>query len=856
MMSASANKTPTGSVTVNGFPGLGQTLTASNTLADADGLGLISYQWKADDVLISGATGDSFTVTAEQVGKKITVVASYTDQKGVLESVSSDVSYLKTSYELAQPKQWLQAQKLVDLTGSRYIKDGVLNVMQTAQLDLNNDGLDDLITYSSYPLDIPTPNPPPVIFINNGELLQQVPWTGVTPQNPHGVKILVGDFNGDKLPDLFSLVDIDQPFGAFPSLKDFNHLLINSPSGFTKAVEFEDMPGYWCAGASGDIDGDGDLDVVMFNFHVQNNKVQSQILWNDGNAIFTFDSRGIGDIPIVDIAEFRDVNRDGYLDLVIDHIALKSVRTPIVSVMWGDGSGFSLSNSTDFILPNDAYVGDICFADLNADGFDEILIGGVNDVGVFWFRIYQSKDKGATFQDVSYQLIDFNTSTVGFSHLYVTDIDQDGFIDVFSPNQDDAVHWEWNGTQFIKQNTPVKGDIYLVFNSVKQGDQLLAVANLSDVDGLGTFSYQWFRGITEIKNSNSANYTLTQADVNQTVSVKVSFTDARGHLESMSSAASPKVDNVNDAPLGNITLSGQFKQGQTLNAVSTLSDLDGMGAISYQWKADGLNIQDATSSSLLLSQSQVGKMISLSASYTDGMGSLENIITPPSGPVLAAPSLSGQIYQWKSHTLLSGVVIETNLSSATSTTNDSGAFSINELPVGNVQLKSNLALTSLETGNAINSADALAALKIAVGRSPNADGSPASPYQLIAADVNQDGKVTSADALAILKMAVKRSDAPAREWLFVNESQDFWDESANNGQGGLTISRTNVTWNKDPQAAITQDTTLNLVAVLKGDVNGSWTGPTTGTQSLPTTYYSDLVKKGLGPLSTWGVVAA
>jgi hypothetical protein len=105
-------------------------------------------------------------------------------------------------------------------------------------------------------------------------------------------------------------------------------------------------------------------------------------------------------------------------------------------------------------------------------------------------------------------------------------------------------------------------------------------------------------------------------------------------------------------------------------------------------------------------------------------------------------------------------------------------------------------------------------------------------------------------------MAVKRSDAPLREWLFVNESQDFWDETANNGQGGLTISRTNVTWNKDPQAAITQDTTLNLVAVLKGDVNGSWTGPTTGTQSLPTTYFSDLVKKGLGPLSTWGVVAA
>ena len=35
-----------------------------------------------------------------------------------------------------------------------------------------------------------------------------------------------------------------------------------------------------------------------------------------------------------------------------------------------------------------------------------------------------------------------------------------------------------------------------------------------------------------------------------------------------------------------------------------------------------------------------------------------------------------------------------------------------------------------------------------------------SPYQVIAADVNQDGKVSSIDAFTILKMAVGRTDAP------------------------------------------------------------------------------------------------
>ena len=39
------NEPSTGTVTVSGTPVVGQTLTASNTLADPDGLGAITYQW-------------------------------------------------------------------------------------------------------------------------------------------------------------------------------------------------------------------------------------------------------------------------------------------------------------------------------------------------------------------------------------------------------------------------------------------------------------------------------------------------------------------------------------------------------------------------------------------------------------------------------------------------------------------------------------------------------------------------------------------------------------------------------------------------------------------------------------------
>jgi hypothetical protein len=393
-----------------------------------------------------------------------------------------------------------------------------------------------------------------------------------------------------------------------------------------------------------------------------------------------------------------------------------------------------------------------------------------------------------------------------------------------------------------------------------QGQTLTATNTLSDLDGLGTIAYQWQADGVSISGATNATFVLGQAQVGKVIAVTAKYTDAGGTAESVISSASSAVANVNDAPTGAVTIKGTAKVGQTLRAANTISDADGLGTLSYQWKANESTISGATSDTLALTNDLVGKTLSVLVNYTDLGGANESVASIATSSVLSSvagastPSLLGQAYQWKTHTLLSGV--DVTVGQQVSVTNTEGKYQINPTSTGALNIGVTKEMTSLETGGAITSADALAALKIAVGRSPNADGSPALPYQIIAADVNQDGKVTSADALAILKMAVKRADAPAREWLFVNESQDFWDESANSGQGGYTISRTNVAWNKDVQANVTQDTTVNILAVLKGDVNGSWTGPSTGTQSLPNSYFSELVSKGLGPLSTWGVVAA
>ena len=93
----SFNSAATGLVTISGTPVVGEVLTVSNTLADPDGLGPISYQWQADDIDIGGATGATLLLAVAQLGHAITVVASYVDLLGAAESIESSPTGLITA---------------------------------------------------------------------------------------------------------------------------------------------------------------------------------------------------------------------------------------------------------------------------------------------------------------------------------------------------------------------------------------------------------------------------------------------------------------------------------------------------------------------------------------------------------------------------------------------------------------------------------------------------------------------------------------------------------------------------------------------------------------------------------------
>ena len=184
----------------------------------------------------------------------------------------------------------------------------------------------------------------------------------------------------------------------------------------------------------------------------------------------------------------------------------------------------------------------------------------------------------------------------------------------------------------VNVNDPPAGAV-TIGGTVTEDQTLTAnTATLTDADGLGTLHYQWQRNGSDIGSATASIYTLGDADVGQSISVAVSYTDGHGTAESVTSGSVGPVANVNDAPTGTVTITGTATEDQTLGVSSTLADADGLGAFHYQWKRDGANV-GSDQATYTLGDADVGKSMTVVVSYTDGHGTPEAVTSAGVGPV-------------------------------------------------------------------------------------------------------------------------------------------------------------------------------------------------------------------------------
>jgi VCBS repeat-containing protein len=161
------NDDPTGSVTITGDAKTGQTLTASNDLADVDGLGTITYEWtgtKGEESRV--ATGETLTLSDLDIDYTYTVTASYTDGGSTPESVISDPASAVTDIvKLLQVRNITTTGsvevKEIDLGGGNILKYSVYTDDETAftekdasleinNTDYSNDSTDPIVKFDLY----------------------------------------------------------------------------------------------------------------------------------------------------------------------------------------------------------------------------------------------------------------------------------------------------------------------------------------------------------------------------------------------------------------------------------------------------------------------------------------------------------------------------------------------------------------------------------------------------------------------------------------------------------------------------------------------------------------------------------
>ena len=402
-----------------------------------------------------------------------------TEAKAVEAKFMRYFNYNKTSYELDDPGFWVdyfsvlgypdRRDENVELYTGSYPLYQIAIGMPEVFADFNYDGYIDIMFAPSVLTQPPGGygDEPLWYYKNEGDNQTFSFSDELTIDNHLGTygaaAGLLGDFNGDGKPDVIYSEggkDVTLGAGTTPTM------LLSKENGF-EMKDISNTSMMYGQAASGDIDNDGDLDVIMGALGALT------VFINDGQANFTEyiqyadDSYGYNtDNSIIELLEpvssgggmlnidLFDVNQDGYLDLIGGWEAANRQ----LAIYYGNGQNFTKDRMK--VLPySDDWVNlmNVNFYDVDDDGDIEIIVGR-SDLYVTngWYMELLKLDANGDYYIVEDGFDNSSSTQIEFFlNTNVRDIDNNGYVDVFCRDRGQGgngeFRFEWNGSKFEKR---------------------------------------------------------------------------------------------------------------------------------------------------------------------------------------------------------------------------------------------------------------------------------------------------------------------------------------------------------------------------------------------------------------------
>ena len=297
----------------------------------------------------------------------------------------------------------------------------------------------------------------------------------------------------------------------------------------------------------GDVDADGDLDIVSGNFS------QASTIWlNNGNGTFTDSGDPLGSSLTYSIA-LGDIDSDGDLDIVIGNYGQAN------KVWLNNGSG-TLTDSGQAL--GSLHTWSVALGDIDSDGDLDIVVGNYNgETSKVW-----TNNGSGTFTDSGQDLSSSDTREV-----VLGDIDSDGDLDIVAGNYNQAnTVWLNNGSGTFTDSSQTLGSSKTY--SVKLGD--------IDTDGDLDIVAGNYNGQENKIWLNNGSGTFTDSGqtlgVSDTTSVALGDIDTDGDLDIVAgnydqedvvySNASASVNTIPESPLN-------------------LSATENSGVVTFTWNA-------------------------------------------------------------------------------------------------------------------------------------------------------------------------------------------------------------------------------------------------------------------------------